>query len=151
VCDEELKPLRGVPPEAHRIAIGGAIFSGSASIFGDKPREHFAKNGVGVFHANLFLELPERDRNKVEEGINERRVHVDDIVASFLGQAVRCFDGRADVCVGSTGIICWKMRVPVRHLSSSKLECRPNELARGHFGRASKYSVAINSFVHFIS
>ncbi len=44
-----------------------------------------------------------------------------------------------------------KMRVPVRHLSSSKLECRPNELARGHFGGASKYSVAINSFVYFIS
>jgi hypothetical protein len=35
------------------------------------------------------------------------------------------------------------MRVPVRHLSSSKLECRPNELAQ--------YSVAINSFVYFIS
>ena len=47
--------------------------------------------------------------------------------------------------------LCWKMRVPVRHLSSSKLECRPNELARGHFGGASKYSVAINSFVYFIS
>ena len=46
---------------------------------------------------------------------------------------------------------CWKMRVPVRHLLSSKLECRPNELARGHFGGASKYSVAINSFVYFIS
>ena len=44
-----------------------------------------------------------------------------------------------------------KMRVPVRHLSSSKLECRPNELARWHFGGASKYSVAINSFVYFIS
>jgi ubiquitin C-terminal hydrolase len=44
-----------------------------------------------------------------------------------------------------------KMRVPVHHLSSSKLECRPNELARGHFGGASKYSVAINSFVYFIS
>jgi len=51
----------------------------------------------------------------------------------------------------SSQINCWKMRVPVRHLSSSKLECRPNELARGHFGGASKYSVAINSFVYFIS
>jgi hypothetical protein len=49
------------------------------------------------------------------------------------------------------GVSVGKMRVPVRHLSSSKLECRPNELARGHFGRASKYSVAINSFVYFIS
>jgi len=46
---------------------------------------------------------------------------------------------------------CWKMRVPVHHLLSSKLECRPNELTRGHFGGASKYSVAINSFVYFIS
>jgi hypothetical protein len=52
---------------------------------------------------------------------------------------------------GVVGGQCWKMRVPVRHLSSSKLECRPNELARGHFGEASKYSVAINSFVYFIS
>ena len=30
---------------------------------------------------------------------------------------------------------CWKMRVPVRHLSSSSLlECHPNQLTRGHFG-----------------
>jgi hypothetical protein len=55
-------------------------------------------------------------------------------------------DGKALTLVGVG-----KMRVPVRHLLSSKLECRPNELARGHFGRASKYSVAINSFVYFIS
>ena len=41
-------------------------------------------------------------------------------------------------------------RVPVRHLSSSSLlECRPYELARGHFGGGSEYSVAIKRFVYF--
>ena len=78
---------------------------GHAAIFGDEPREHFAKNGVGVLHANLFVGLPERDRNKVEEGVNERRVHVDDVIASFLGHAVRCFDGSTGVRVDGTGII----------------------------------------------
>ena len=97
--------MQGVPLKAHRIAIGSAIFSGRASILGDEPREHFAKNRVGVFHANLFVGLPERDRNKVEEGVDERRVHVDDAVALFLGQAVRRFDGSAGVHVDGTGII----------------------------------------------
>ena len=47
---------------------------------------------------------------------------------------------------------CWKLRVPVRHLSSSSLlECHPNELTRGHFRGASKYSVAIKRFVYFIT
>ena len=94
-----------MPLEAHRVAIGGAIFSGHASIFGDEPSKHFAKDGVGVLHANLFVGLPERDRNKAEEGVNERRVHVDDVVASFLGHAVRRFDGSAGVRIGGTGII----------------------------------------------
>jgi len=53
----------------------------------------------------LFVGLPERDRNKVEEGVDERRVHVDNVGASFLGQAVRRFDGSAGVRVDGTGII----------------------------------------------
>ena len=78
--------MQGVPLKAHRIAIGGAIFSRRASILGDEPREHFAKNRVGVFHANLFVGLPERDRNKVEEGIDER--------VFMLTTPLRCFWAR---------------------------------------------------------
>ena len=80
--------MQGVPLEAHRVAIGCAIFSGRASIFGDELSKHFAKDRVGVLHANLFVGLPERDRNKVEEGVNERRVHVDNVVAHVLEQIV---------------------------------------------------------------
>ncbi len=43
--------------------------------------------------------------DKVKEGVNEHRVHVADVVASFLGHAVRRFDGSTGVRVNGTGII----------------------------------------------
>ena len=44
-------------------------------------------------------------RNEVKEGNNERRVHVDDIVATFLGHGVRRLDGSAGARVDGTGVV----------------------------------------------
>jgi hypothetical protein len=97
--------LRGVPIEDHCVAIGGAIFSGRAPILGDKPSKYLAENRVGVFHADLLVRLFKRHRNEVEEGVNECRIHVDDIIATFLGHGVRRLDGSAGVCVDGTSVV----------------------------------------------
>ncbi len=102
--NKELKPLRGVPIVGHCVAIGGAIFSGRAPILGDEPSEHLVENRVGVFHAGLLVRLFKHHGNKVKEGVNECRIHVDEIVATFFGHGVRCLDGSTGVRVDGTSV-----------------------------------------------
>ena len=103
--NEELKSLRRVPFKGYRVAIRRSIFGGRSTVLGDKPGKHLAENGVWVFHADLLVGLLESDGNEVEEGIDERRVHVDDVIASLLGQTVRRFDGGALVCINGPGVV----------------------------------------------
>ena len=94
-----------MPLEGHRIAIGSAIFGGRAAILGDEPGKHFAEDGVWVLHADLLVGLLEGDRNEVQKGVDERRVHVDDVVATFHGHGVRGLDVQAGVRVGGAGVV----------------------------------------------
>ena len=97
--------MRGVLIEGHCVAIGGMIFSRRAPILGDEPSEHLAEHQVGVFHADLLVRLLKRHGNEVEEGVNECCVHVDDIIATFLGHGMRRLDGSAGVRVYGTGVV----------------------------------------------
>ena len=105
MCNKELKTLGGMPLKRHQRPIGGAVLCGCAAVLGDEPCKHLAKHGVGVLHASLFVQLFEGDRNKVEEDINEGRVHVDDVVLPFVGHGVRGFDSVTFVRVNGTCII----------------------------------------------
>jgi hypothetical protein len=59
------------------------------------------KSGVRVFHLDLFVQLFEVNKNKVEESINEGGAHVYDVVASFEGHAMGDFDVGTIVSVGA--------------------------------------------------
>ncbi len=43
------------PLQGHGGLIGIAIISRCVAVLCDEPGKHFAKNGVGVFHADLFV------------------------------------------------------------------------------------------------
>jgi hypothetical protein len=67
------------------------------------------KNGVGVFHPDLFIRLFEGDWDKVKERINEGGVHVDDVVVLLECHAVYDFDVGTIIGVGAStavGYIC---------------------------------------------
>jgi hypothetical protein len=94
-----------MPFQGHGAAIGFAIVSRCAAVFHDELGKHFARNGVGIFHPNLFVQLFEGNWDKVEESINEGRVHVDDIVALLECHAVGDFDIGMIVGVGASTVV----------------------------------------------
>ena len=96
-----------MPVGGHCRPIGFVIFGGSASILGDEPVEALAKDCVWVHHPLLFVEDFESRRDEANEGVDERGVHVDDVVARFEENRVRYFCTRAIVVSGS--------RAEIRH------------------------------------
>ena len=105
MCNKELKTLGGMPLKRHQRPIGGAVLRRHAAVLGDEPCKHLAKHEVGVLHANLFVRLFEEDGNKVEEGVDEGRVHFDDVVSPFVGHGMGGFDSGAVVQVNGACII----------------------------------------------
>ncbi len=94
-----------MPLEGHRIPIGGAIISRRAAIFCDKPCDHFAEDGVRVSHTDLLIGLLEGNGDEVQKSIDEGRVHVDNVIATFLGHGVHGLGSGAGVRVDGTGVI----------------------------------------------
>jgi hypothetical protein len=79
--------------QGHGGANDSAMVSTCAAIFCDKPGEHLVKNGVGIFHLDLFVQLFEGNCDEVEESIDEVGVHFFDIVV-----LLECYDlGEFDV------------------------------------------------------
>ncbi len=85
--NKQFESLQWMPFQGHGGAIGFAVIGRRASVFHDKPGEHFAKYGVWDFHQDLFIKLFESDGDEVKEGVDEGGVHVYDIIAFFEGHA----------------------------------------------------------------
>jgi len=68
-----------------------AIIGGSASILGDEPVEALAEDCVRVHHPLLFIEDFEGRQDEAEEGVDERGVHVDNVVVRFEEKHMRYF------------------------------------------------------------
>jgi hypothetical protein len=98
-CNKELKPLWWMPFQGH-----GSVIR-CAAVLRDEPGKHLAKNGVGVFHPDLFVWLFEGYQDKVKESVNEGRVHVDDIVTLLECHALGEFDVGMILGVGASTVV----------------------------------------------
>jgi hypothetical protein len=94
-----------MPFQGHGGAIGFTIVGRRAAIFCDKPGEHLAKNGVWVFHPDLFVRLFEVNRDEVKGSSNEGGVYVYDVVALFKGHAVGDPDVGTIISVGAPTVV----------------------------------------------
>jgi hypothetical protein len=63
------------------------------------------KNGVGIFHLNLFVRLFEDDRDKVKESVEEGGVYFDDVVALLECLTVVDFEVGVIVGLGTSTVV----------------------------------------------
>ncbi len=94
-----------MPLQGHGGAIGFAIICRCAAVLCHKPGKHLAKNGVGVFHPDLFERLFEGYQDKVKESVDEGRVCVDDIVALHECHAMGDFNVGTIIGVSASTVV----------------------------------------------
>ncbi len=89
----------------HHGVICFTVLCQCAAVFEDKPVEHLAEDGVGVFHPLLLVCLFEGNGDQIKEHLNECIVHVDNVAAFLQRHPVGALPGGAIVQVDGADIV----------------------------------------------
>ncbi len=94
-----------MPFRCHHGAIHFAVLCQCAAVFEYKPVKHLAEDGIGVFHLLLLICLFEGIGYQIKERVDERGVHVDNVIALLQCHPMGALPGGVIVRVNGAGIV----------------------------------------------